>query len=41
MKILITGGSGLIGKHLVNQFLSEGHTISVLSRNINKTNYCY
>ncbi len=36
MKILITGGSGLIGKHLVNQFLSEGHTISVLSRNINK-----
>ena len=36
MKILITGGSGLIGKHLVNYFLSEGHSISVLSRDINK-----
>ena len=36
MKILITGGSGFIGRHLVNHFISEGHTVTVLTRNINQ-----
>jgi hypothetical protein len=36
MKILITGGSGFIGRHLVNHFISEGHSVTVLTRNINK-----
>lgn len=30
--ILITGGSGLIGKHLTNQLLEKGYTVSNLSR---------
>src|SRR3546814_1156025 len=31
--ILITGGSGLIGKHLIERLQAEGHPVSVLSRN--------
>ena len=30
--ILITGGSGLIGRHLCQSLLSKGHTLHVLSR---------
>ncbi len=33
MKVLIAGGSGLIGRALVKQLESEGHTVGVLSRN--------
>jgi uncharacterized protein (TIGR01777 family) len=36
--VLITGGSGLIGRHLTALLLSEGYTISHLSRNSNKIN---
>ena len=32
MKILITGGTGLIGRHLCKALLAGGHTLTVLSR---------
>ncbi|RYU95292.1 TIGR01777 family oxidoreductase [Emticicia agri] len=32
MNILITGGTGLIGKHLTQLLLSKGHKVSLLSR---------
>ena len=32
MNILITGGTGLIGKHLTRLLLNKGHKVSVLSR---------
>ncbi len=32
MRILITGGTGLIGSHLCKALLAEGHQIAVLSR---------
>ncbi len=36
MKILITGGTGLIGCALINVLLRDGHEISVLTRNPEK-----
>ena len=30
MKILVTGGSGFIGSHLVGKLMAEGHNVSVL-----------
>jgi len=36
MKILITGGSGLIGRDLIDALLIDGHQISVLTRNPDK-----
>jgi uncharacterized protein (TIGR01777 family) len=35
LSILITGGSGLIGRYLTSVFLSEGYSVSHLSRNAN------
>lgn len=32
MKVLVTGGTGFIGSHVVDQFLSEGHTVRIFSR---------
>lgn len=32
--ILVTGGTGLIGKHLCNLLLKKGHKVSILSRSI-------
>lgn len=32
MKILITGGTGFIGRHLCGQLLAQGHEITVLTR---------
>ena len=32
MRILITGGTGLIGGHLCRALLKEGHELTVLSR---------
>lgn len=36
MKILISGGTGLIGKALTNYFLDKGHEVGILTRGINK-----
>lgn len=30
MRVLVTGGAGFIGSHIVDAFLAEGHTVSVL-----------
>lgn len=32
MHILITGGTGFIGRHLVNTFTAAGHTVTILTR---------
>lgn len=32
MNILITGGTGLVGKELTKQLIEKGHTVSILSR---------
>ena len=37
MRILITGGTGLIGQHLCKALLAEGHQLTVLSRHPSKT----
>ncbi|MGQ3902897.1 TIGR01777 family oxidoreductase [Mixta calida] len=34
MQILITGGTGLIGRHLVTRLLARGDRVSVVSRNV-------
>ncbi len=36
MKILMTGGTGLIGRALIDALLADGHEISVLTRNVDK-----
>lgn len=36
MKILITGGTGLIGRHLIPRLLTLGHEITVVTRNPEK-----
>lgn len=37
MRVIITGGTGLIGKELANSLAADGHEIIVLSRNVHKT----
>jgi|Napbiome12C3dose_1001474.scaffolds.fasta_scaffold00008_84 dTDP-6-deoxy-L-talose 4-dehydrogenase (NAD+) len=37
MKIFVTGGTGFIGKAVVNQLLKENHSLLLLSRNIKDT----
>ncbi|HEX7254107.1 MAG TPA: NAD(P)H-binding protein, partial [Thermoanaerobaculia bacterium] len=32
MKVLVTGGTGFVGTHLVNTLLRRGHAVAVLSR---------
>lgn len=36
MKLFITGGTGLVGSHLIELLLKEDHSVTVLSRNIDK-----
>jgi nucleoside-diphosphate-sugar epimerase len=35
MDILVTGASGFLGRHIVRQALTEGHTVYALSRQLN------
>ena len=30
MKILVTGGAGFVGSHIVNRFYNQGHDVEVL-----------
>ncbi|MDQ7025930.1 MAG: SDR family oxidoreductase [Anaerolineae bacterium] len=43
MRILITGGAGFVGSHLVDRFLSEGHRVVVMDNlitgNLNNLNH--
>ena len=36
MNIVITGGTGLIGRHLIPRLLDLGHQITVVTRNPQK-----
>ena len=37
MKILVTGGAGFVGSHLCDTLVSDGHDVTVYTRNITKT----
>jgi len=34
MKILITGGTGFVGRELTNRLIKEGHEVTILTRSI-------
>jgi len=35
MKVLVSGGTGLVGQHLVRRLLEDGHEVIALSRDVN------
>ncbi len=37
MKILMTGATGFVGTELVKKFLSNGHTVHILTRNVSQS----
>ncbi|HYX21596.1 MAG TPA: complex I NDUFA9 subunit family protein [Thermoanaerobaculia bacterium] len=41
MRVLVTGGTGFVGTHLVNRLLHEGHAVAVLARDPRKTRNRY
>jgi NADH dehydrogenase len=41
MKVLVTGGTGFVGTHLVNRLLRGGHEVAVLARDPRKTRNRY
>ncbi len=41
MKVLVTGGTGFVGTHLVNRLLQRGHAVAVVSRDPEKTRNRY
>ncbi len=41
MKVLVTGGTGFVGTHLVNTMLRRGHTVTILARDPRKTRNRY
>jgi NADH dehydrogenase len=41
MKVLVTGGTGFVGTHLVNRLLNRGHQVAVLARDPRRTRNRY
>ncbi len=41
MRVLVTGGTGFVGTHLVNRLLHEGHAVAALARDPRKTRNRY
>lgn len=41
MKVLVTGGTGFVGTHMVNALLRHGHTVAVLAREPGSTRNRY
>ena len=41
MKVLVTGGTGFVGTHLVNRLLQRSHAVAVLARDPEKTRNRY
>jgi len=41
VKVLVTGGTGFVGTHLVNRLLHRGHSVAVLARDFAKTRNRY
>jgi uncharacterized protein YbjT (DUF2867 family) len=41
VKVLVTGGTGFVGTHLVNRLLQRGHEVAVLARDPRKTRNRY
>jgi NADH dehydrogenase len=41
VKVLVTGGTGFVGTHLVNRLLQRGHEVAVLARDPEKTRNRY
>jgi uncharacterized protein YbjT (DUF2867 family) len=41
VKVLVTGGTGFVGTHLVNRLLHRGHAVTVLARDPRKTRNRY
>ena len=38
MNVMVAGGSGFLGQHLVSELTSRGHRVAVLSRGTRKAN---